>query len=358
MSWDNMNDANAKSSDTTPKSSKKSKHHSGGGGDSSSTSTPKSNEFSDVDYKLTGEETLENSFDRPTKDKRRIRGQKTAIYGPTGGGKTRWGLSWIRLNEKDVQEDIQEWNLPGPKHDKAIETFMTAFKNKAIIPGIPMIIFGTEISTEDCLYGDDQWDMVAEHVDHDIMFKEMYHTFEDGPEQGEEDPLACLKDYNKHWAILLKHPPETGTVMVDSGTHILSWRHSYIRRKVMKIPASAREQGVPTRFWFWRNEKQESFQLGLRNITANTIVTWKMAKDQEGHETDQPRWHDDTSGHLSNNVLYMPLDEEKDRFKVVVKKCRQTREFRFKTIVYPTAIKFVGLLIKAFTIDDIKKLEV
>jgi len=314
-------------------------------------------EFDDVEYELTGEETIENTFNRPSKTKRKLRGEKTASYGHTGSGKTRYGLSWVRLNPTDVVEDIEMWNLPGEKHDHAIESFSTGFKNDAIIRGDPLIIIGTEISTEECLYGDDQWDMVADHVEKDILFKEVYRTFESGPEMGEEDPIACLREFNKVWAIILKRQPNRGTIMVDSGTSVLGWRHEYLRRKIMKKAPTEKEQGIPPRYWFWRNTKQESFQLGLRALKANTLVTWKMAKDKEGDYTELPRWHDDTSGHLSNNVLFHPL-HDKDLFTTQVKKCRQTRELRMKRIPFPTATKFVGLLIHAFEYEDIKKLKV
>lgn len=316
-----------------------------------------SSEFNDVEVEANADDTVDSVFNRPTKERRRLRGEKTANYGHTGSGKTRYGMSWVRLNPKDVEEDITAFNLPSKKHDHAIETFLTAFKNQQIIRGDPIYVIGTEISTEECIYGDDNWDLFAEHVDKDILFKEVYEVFEKGPEKGELDPIASLRRFNHVWSFLMNLQPETGTVFVDSGTSVLSWRHSYLRRKIMKKAPTEKEQGVPLKYWFWRNEKQESFQLGLRALKANTNVTWKMAKDSDGDYTDRPRWHDDTSGHLSNNIIFHPLHED-DMFTGVVRKCRQSRAIRHKILPFPTATKFVGLLIHAFDYEDIKKLRV
>jgi len=314
-----------------------------------------SNEFADLEVTISDDETLENSFELPTLKRKRSKGEKITGYGQTGGGKTRFGILMGRLNKEHVVEDIDALKFSSAVRNKAVDRFMEAFDNQEIFQGNPIICLGTEESTEDAIYGEDQWELVADLVGKkQIMYKEVFVEYDSGPNQSFIDPFESYRNFVKYFSIVKRSNPLVGTVMVDSGTSKLGWEHNIIRRKVMKIPELQKEQGVPTRYWFWRNEKEEAFQLALRSLKCNTYVTWKEAKDKEGNYIDRPKWHDDTSGHLTNHVLRFPIDDEQDRFKALVVKCRRTRRLRMKTIFYPTPLKFFGLMIGAFTFKDLK----
>jgi len=316
-------------------------------------------ELSDTEWDLTEEDTIEHVFMRP--DKRRRKGYKIASYGNTGSGKSRFALSTVRLNPKDVQEDIELWDLPGEIHDHCTETVLAGFESGAIVRGTPIIFIGTEESVEDCIWGEDQWDMVAEHVDHDILYTEVYRKYKGGPNRGEMDTIASLKAFNRAWSILLRDAEDGkfdggGTIVIDSATSILKWSNDYLRRKIHGKTEEDKEQGIPARYWMWRNWKMESMMLALRSMIPNTITTWKVGKDKEGDFTDQADWHKGTSDHHSNTIFEHPL-HDRDLFTAKVEKCRRARRVRMKTIPWPSATVFAAMLVRGVEYDAVKKLK-
>jgi len=314
-----------------------------------------SKEFADLEVEISDLDTLDSIFIAPTPEKKRMRGEKTANIGKTGLGKTRDAMLWGRINMPHIEEDINTLDLPGKKRDHALETFAEALKHQRIYPGNPVIVLGTEESTEECVYGDDQWELFADLVGRkEIRFTEVFREHDSGKNEGFLDYFESFRAFKKALAVVKRANPQTGTVVIDCGSDLLEWQHEIIRRKLMKIPELKKEQGVPPRYWFWRNMEQTKMQMALRRMKCNTVVTWRMAKDKDGEITDKPRWHDDTSGHKSNNVLHFTGDDPENRFMIRVRKCRQTRRLRKKVIFFPAPFKFLGIMIGALDFPDIK----
>lgn len=233
-----------------------------------------------------------------------------ALTGKSFSGKTRLALSVARV----VKE------LDTLKQDMAESDANVLYKllDSNIIPAVtPIYVLGTEESTAGELYGRSSANY---YESFDIKFIELAKF--DG------STYDYIGTYNEFLAALqyFVESKVTGTIVIDSMSPILQAMHYIMRTKIMKISPMAREQGVPARYWFWRNQQMESAMLCLRHLAMHKIVTYKMAKGYQADEDSEVeykiRWHEDTNYHLSNTRIDMEIGKLGNQFIAKFDKCR------------------------------------
>jgi len=269
-------------------------------------------------------------FTTATTDYATTDGCVISIVGNTGSGKTTFTMTQTQANEKDCIDEINTWDLAPADHKVVVETLCHAYETKYFLPVKEVFILGTEKSTLDCIKSLDNQPKFSSFVKQGrIHYKEIFVRGQGNKAlENTVDAIASIKKFNEIMVSLEDVIEEERKNQIgftlDSGSTLLGWCNEVIRRNTMQIPKTAKEQGVPPHYWFWRNTKMESTSLTFRDFNIPIIQTWKIKKNKEGKYTDDPAWHE-TSGHYSsiwinstqipfNNNNYFVSTFKKNRF--------------------------------------------
>jgi hypothetical protein len=297
--------------------------------------------------KIATNESIDTIFSTPTKTRKTKKGIVVADAGKPFSGKTRRLLSTVKVSKKGIEEEVPTWNLKSKNEEVVIETMLSALKSGRLLTGTPLYVVGTEESTEECLYSEDNWEYFADYID-EIKLKEIFilrdtdKILETGV-NGEES----FKLFNKIM-ILFERAAISGkkyAIGIDNGSTILGWLHEVLRRSIHRKPITAKEQGIPPRHWFYRNTKMESMSLDFKNLNKLTWIVYKMAKDREGNTTIEPKWHEDTSGYLATVYMYSQLIERRKLIITEFRKCRPNFQLVGEWYQWLSANKIMALML-------------
>jgi len=329
-------------------------------------------------------ERFEKMFSKQSRQRERSDGYVVSDSGPTFVGKTFRGLSLIKQNPKGIEEEVPTWKLKSADQDFVIEAMKKALKEKRYHTVDKLFVFGTEVSTIETLNSEDNTKFFENWYDK-IFVLDMYKKEEsnDALNVG-VDAVGSIKELTKCMILLERELNEERKkiaameranraqlksekiaekiddriketnkalrkldvvnrgILFDSATSIFMWHNEVIRRKLMKIKLLAKSQAVPPQFWFWRNQRMESLGLDFRHFNIPVWLTWKMSKDKDGAMIeDKPKWHDDTSGHLSS--IWINSRVTGDAFVTDVMKCRPRKDLVGNSYPWMTANLLLAL---------------
>lgn len=234
-----------------------------------------------------------------------------ALTGKSFSGKTRLALSFAR-----VVDDLITKDLPPAEATQLIELI----KSKKIPSIQPVYVIGTEESVGDELNSVSNLDYYS-NVDIKYLEISEYNG-------GTYDYVGT---YNKFLKCIGSFKNmEGGTLIIDSSSPIIQAMHYIMRTKIMKIDPMSKEQGVPMRYWFWRNQQAEQMMLVLKNIRMHKVQTWKIVpgfNKEKGDDDDaepKVRWHEETCYHLSKTRVDQDLkiNKKSKEFVSTINKCR------------------------------------
>jgi hypothetical protein len=253
------------------------------------------------------------------------------LKGHSFSGKTFTGLTASHLTEKHIRNDFKA--LPKPKLDYFISEV------KKYIPFTPVWVLGTEASTYECLTSNDN----EEYFKHaDIRYVELTKR---GSGTSLIDQIATYKNF---LIAMYSLSNETrGTIFLDSNSSILAAQHEVVRRLIHKIPSLKKEQGIPTRYWFWRNVEQEGIMFFGRLTPINFIFTVKIITQslESGEDIEKIRYHEETNRHLSSIIIRNEQIGNSDKFRSTIEKCRPNKRLQNKTYQNMTLPLFMYNLI-------------
>jgi hypothetical protein len=238
------------------------------------------------------------------------------IKGKSSSGKTRLALSLSKccagLIEKEVTKDEAK--------------VLIDLLGSGLLPDVtPIWVLGTEESTQKELYAIESKDYYSNT---DIKYVEVCE-FTDG----KIDHLKTFNNFMKFMKRFAVNTPK-GTIVIDGFSSILYCMHEIIRRDIMSIPEFKKEQGVPAKYWFWRNTNCEIIMLMLRRIPMHKILTYKITKGRETEDEIEwkTRWHEDTNKHLSDTIIENSLIEKNNTANFISKfeKCRNKKSLIHK----------------------------
>lgn len=351
-------------------------------------------DLGDVPTDIKADERFEDGFTTGRHRRDVTNGRIISHSGQTFTGKTMSLLSQIKQNPKGIDEEVKTWGLKGNDETFVIEAMVKALKERRYHTVKELFAFGTELSVEETLNSEDNYKFFENWFEK-IHYMEIYKKTEsddelnigvDGPSsvrlltrkfvllerqiREENARLAKLqsavasslkkkstmdaklvKDIESLDDRINKINKEIGNIKdkqdralgLDSETSILFWHNETIRRKLVGRRVFGAEQQVPAPFWFWRNTKMEGLSLDIRMLNIQAWETWKMARDKEGNVLDdKPRWHDDTSGHLSSIWLHS-FRTEGGELACEFKKCRPRNALMGKFFPYITANLLLAL---------------
>lgn len=268
------------------------------------------------DPEISSEEKLDDIFSKRDDNKKIHDYELYGIKGRSSSGKTRTALSFAKCVDELIYKEI---NKPEAKY------VLDLISNGSIPQFSPVYIMGTEESTQKEIYAVSNVDYYSNT---DIRFLEI-NEYTDGL-------LDHKKTYNnflKNLKRFLVNKPK-GTLVIDSFSFILYCMHEIIRREVMAIPELKKEQGVPAKYWFWRNTNCEMIMLLLRRLPMHKVLTYKITKGREIEDEIEwkTRWHEDTNYHLSDTVVENTLRELNNEayFTSKIEKCRNNKSLIHK----------------------------
>lgn len=351
-------------------------------------------DLGDIPNNIRPEEQFEDGFTTGRYRRDVTTGRIISHTGGTFVGKTYSMLSQIKQNPKGIEEEVNSWNIPEHDRGELINAMCEALKERRYHTVNELFAFGSELSIEETMYSEDNVEFFGDWYDK-IHFIETYLKTEaddeldigvDGPQsirllkkkflllerrirketeklfklntalsasikkketidQAMVDEITSLDERIEkiNAKIVSVSQKQNRALGFDSMTSTLFWANESIRRKLVGRKVFSDTQQVPAPLWFWRNTTMEGFSLDLRKFNVQAWQTWKMARDREGHVLeDKPRWHDDTSGHLSSIWIhsYQTVDGE---LASVFKKCRPRRALQRRTFPYMTANLLLAL---------------
>jgi hypothetical protein len=236
-----------------------------------------------------------------------------ACVGRSFTGKTRLMCSSARVV---AERDTLKYDLV----DKDVDIMLALLDKKVLLPPTPIYVIGTEESTADELFGRTS---APYYSNFDIKYLEVAKY--DGATY---DFIGTYNNFLKAIAYFIGKGDIGGTLVIDSMSTIYSALNYILRTKVMKIPALAKEQGVPSRYWFWRNQQMESIMLALRRIKMHKFTSYKMSKGHKENDDEEPefkiRWVEESNYHLSNTRIDMDLAKQskENTYSSTFDKCR------------------------------------
>jgi hypothetical protein len=351
-------------------------------------------DLDDIPTDITPDERFEDGFTTGKHTRVVTQGRIISHSGQTFVGKTFSMLSQIKQNPKGIVEEVDTWNLKGKDREIVIEAMIQALKEKRYHTVNELFCFGTELSVEETLNSEDNVDFFDgwyEKIHYQEIYKKTTDRDElnvgvDGPqsvrlltrklillERELMDENAALEKLNRSVSLAVRKSKELNpkdlvavqslderikkanaeiarisskkdrALGFDSQTSVLFWHNETIRRKLVGRRVFSQEQQVPAPFWFWRNTKMEGLSLDLRLFNIQAWQTWKMARDKEGNVLDdKPRWHDDTSGHLSSIHVHS-FKTEGGELACEFKKCRPRRALCGRFFPFITANLLLAL---------------
>jgi len=351
-------------------------------------------DLDDIPKNIKSEERFEDGFITGRYRRDVTTGRIISHSGGTFVGKTFSMLSQIKQNPKGIEEEVNTWNVSEKNRGELIDAMCRALKERRYHTVTELFAFGTELSVEETLYSEDNYKYFENWFDR-IHYMETYLKTESDDELniGVDGPQSMrlltrkflllereIRDENMHLAKLQTNidaalkkkdmldpaiedqitsideriakinnkidsikDAQHRALGFDSQTSTLFWANETIRRKMVGRKVFSDTQQVPAPFWFWRNTKMEGLSLDLRLFNLQAWQTWKMARDKEGNVLDdKPRWHDDTSGHLSSIWLHS-FKIESGELACEVKKCRPRRALQGRFFPYITANLLLAL---------------
>lgn len=266
----------------------------------------------------------------------------TGIRGETFTGKSYQAFSYGRLIDGIIQNDVK---------NKLFRDLLLS-KLNFFIPFSPVYILGGEESTEECLYSFDNKDffsvMDIKYIEVPILDTKI-------------DPVASYKNLlTKLYSIIKYRSKSGGTLVIDPLSTPLEWMHYIMRRKIMKIPEIKPEQGILSRYWWWRNAEMDSLMLLFRKIPMNVICTYKV-EEQHYEGSKKPiyktLWWQRANAHLSSNIITNTKTESKRVFISRIDKCRLNSYVYGLKIRNMVGTKFMLNLLTAKPKKEVKKSE-
>ena len=351
-------------------------------------------DLGDVPMDIKSDERFEDGFTTGRHRRDVTNGRIISHSGGTFVGKTYDMLSQVKQNPAGIDDEVKTWGLKGNDETFVIEAMIKALKERRYHTVKEVYAFGTELSIEETLYSEDNFKFFENWFDK-IHYKEIFLKTDsddelnigvDGPgsvklltrkfvllERQIRDENARLAKLQGAVSASMKKKSTIDANLVkdieslddriakinkeisgikdkqcrglglDSETSILFWHNETIRRKLVGRRVFSAEQQVPAPFWFWRNTKMEGLSLDMRFFNIQAWQTWKMARDKDGNVLeDKPRWHDDTSGHLSSIWIHS-FKTEGGELACEFKKCRPRRALMGKIVPYITANLLLAL---------------
>ena len=351
-------------------------------------------DLDDIPRDIKENEKFEDGFTTGRYNREVTTGRIISHSGGTFVGKTYSMLSQIKQNPKGIDEEVNTWGLEEKNRGEVIDAMCRALAERRYHTVKELFAFGTELSVEETLYSEDNVDFFSGWYDK-IHYIEIYKKTESDDELniGVDGPQSVrlltrkflllereLRDWNMHLErlqvnldasfkkketidqsladeitslderiakinkkILKITENKQRALGFDSQTSTLFWHNETIRRKLVGRKVFSDTQQVPPPFWFWRNTKMEGISLDLRMFNIQAWQTWKMARDKEGNALDdKPRWHDDTSGHLSSIWLHS-FKTDSGELACEVKKDRPRRALCGRFFPYMTANLLLAL---------------
>jgi len=268
------------------------------------------------------------------------------IKGQSTSGKTFTALSSSHLTQKHILHDFSKSIKNKTISKQELQYFFDELDK--YIPFTPVWVIGTEESTYECLTSDDN----AEFFEHaDVRYVEVLQK---GSGLSFLDHMSTYKNFLI--ALYSLSGQKRGTIVIDSSSGVLSAQHEVVRRVIAKIPSLKKEQGIPTRQWFWRNVEREGMMFYGRITPVNFIFTIKQVMKSRENQPDflATDWWERTDRHLSSIIIQNEQLGNTNKFRSTIEKCRPNSRFLNKSYQNMTLPVFMYNLIMAKNKKNIK----
>lgn len=238
-------------------------------------------------------------------------------------GKSFCGKTRLALSTSKMIPDLYKLEL-----DKQDVLKMDKIFNK-IPPANKIYVLGLEESTEDELFSSRGIDYYSNV---DIKYKEMLAYNGNGSAY---DYIETYNNFMRFIKSFQKSEIKDVTLVIDSMTPVLQAMHYILRAKIMKIDPMSKEQGVPQKYWFWRNQQMEGIMLMLKSMKVHKILTYKTAKGFKDDDEQKfiVKWHEETNYHISKTRVDLSILSQNNNiiYNSVFDKCRNNPSLYEKT---------------------------
>jgi len=271
------------------------------------------NENPEIEKEI-GLETIDSMFVSSKKVEKFDNYEFIALTGKSFTGKTRLALSCSKMTKELYKNELE------PNEVKEMDRIFDKIPDASKV-----YVIGLEESTGDELFSSKNSDYYSNV---DIKFKEITEYNGNGAIY---DYIETYNNFLKYLKYIQSSGLKDITLVIDSMSPILQAMHYILRTKIMKIDPMNKEQGVPQRYWFWRNQQMESIMLLLKSLKMHKILTFKTAKSDS--EDFVVRWHEETNYHLSKTRIDMSIltQNNKSIFISTFDKCRNNPSLYGKT---------------------------
>lgn len=256
-----------------------------------------------------------------------------SLVGRSGKGKTRLGMDIARILPdffvKDLnQRDSKKMNII---YDKGIVDNSTH----------KLWVLGLEESTEDELYGRSS----ADHYSNlDIHYSSLIKY--SGLKYDYVETYNNFLKYLKKIFVSVQSGHIKGSVLIDSLSPIIQQQNYILRTKIMKVNPTDKEQGIPMRYWFWRNQQIENIMLVLKHMKCHKILNYKVVlghNPKDGPREESIQWVEKFCYHLCKTRIDMSSQKTTSvngiNFLGQFDKCRNKPTLYKKTFTNMTANK-------------------
>lgn len=303
-------------------------------------------------------DTLDSEFRQSSRSRVRRKGYYIADTGSTFTGKSFRLGSLVKQNPKGIHEEVMSWNLEGDP-EPVIEGMIAALAEGRYLTVDKLYVIDGEESFEEMLNSEDNVDYFDGWYDH-IYQKSVYSktNTNDMLEIAMDGP-KFVTGVNKAMMLFEKALEEQGIMQdqgllpddaphiglgLDGGSINVVAHNEVVRRRILGIHLTAKQQSLISTAWIWRNVKLETLALDSKALNAPIWITYKMAKDQDapsGTSAEQPLWYNPASGYYASIWLNSQLVDNIPL--TMIRKCRPRRLLVNSIYPYMTANLLLAL---------------